>query len=145
MRISSFRCRALSAALLVTVAPFSSAAAQQAAVSDTMPHFPSTWFSLLELPFIILAIGFSFLNARAFRGGRLGRGMSLLAWGFVIMGIGHLLLMTQQLWGLDLLSRFFGSAGQFLWLGALAATWVLSGLGFYSMYQVSRAPAIEQK
>lgn len=110
-----------------------------------MAHGPGAWFALLELPFIVLAILFSFRTAGAMRGGRLGRGMGLLAWGFVVMGIGHLLLLTQQVWGVDLLTKYFGAAGGALWVVALVATWVLSWLGFYSMYQVSKDPGAEAR
>ena len=104
-------------------------------------HDAGYWFALLELPFLMLAILFSFRTAGALRGGQLGRGMALLAWGFVVMGIGHLLLLIRQVWGIDVLSRYFGSAAGALWVIALVATWVLSWLGFYSMYRVSRGPA----
>ena len=41
------------------------------------------WYSVIEIPALLAAVVFGFLTARALRGGRLGVGMQLIAWGFL--------------------------------------------------------------
>ena len=57
------------------------------------------WFGLLELPFLALCIFFAFVTARALKGGIFGRGMLLLAWGFLVMAVGHLCTNLTSLIG----------------------------------------------
>ncbi len=97
------------------------------------------WISLLELPFLFLAIFFAFRTAGALKGGIFGRGMVLLAWSFVIMGIGHLNMLSSQLFEFDLITTVFGVYGGYaVWVIALTATWTLSWLGFQSLYNASK-------
>jgi hypothetical protein len=97
------------------------------------------WFGLLELPFLFTAVFFAFRTASALRGGALGTGMNLMAWGFLVMGIGHLHMGADRILHYNLLANVFGSrAGALVWILALVLTWALSGLGFYHIYKVSK-------
>jgi hypothetical protein len=103
-----------------------------------MSVFPG-WFGALELPFLFLCVCFAFLAATALSGGLFGRGMLLVAWGFLVMGIGHLHMQIESFWHVNLLDTLLGStAGSIVWVLALITTWALSGLGFYSIYRASK-------
>ena len=73
-----------------------------------------TWFGFLELPFLFTAVFFAFRTARALRGGALARGMNLMAWGFLVMGIGHLHMEVDRTLHYNVLANVFGS-----WAGAI--------------------------
>lgn len=95
---------------------------------------------LLELPFLGIALVFSFLNANALKGGKFGKGMSYLAWGFLVMAIGHLHMQLDYHFGINIFNSLLGDfAGQIAWFLALVVTWGLSGLGFYQIWKVSKA------
>lgn len=103
-----------------------------------MSTFPA-WFGMLELPFLVLCIFFAFLTAAALKGGLFGRGMMQMAWGFLVMGIGHLLMQIEAVFHVNLLVALLGVAlGNVAWVVALIATWGLSGLGFYNIYRASK-------
>lgn len=96
-------------------------------------------FGLLELPFLIMAIIFSFLTASLLRGGKFGSGMNLLAWGFLIMAVGHLHMQIEHLTGYNLFKNLLGNtAGGYTWYFALILTWGLTALGFYKIYKASK-------
>jgi hypothetical protein len=95
-------------------------------------------YALIELPALALAVIFGFLTARALRGGRLGEGMGLIAWGFLVMAIGHLHMQGEVLFGFNLFDTLFGhDLGQAAWVVALLVTWTLTGFGFYRLYRAS--------
>jgi len=97
------------------------------------------WFGVLELPFLLVCLFFAFRTAKALKGGVFGDGMSLLAWGFLVMAIGHLHMQLDHFYNLNLFNHFFGSNfGNKLWFVALVITWALSGLGFYRIHQASK-------
>ena len=96
-------------------------------------------FSVMELPFLLIAVVFAFLTATALRGGKFGKGMYLVAWGFVVMAIGHLHMQIEHFYGVNLFKSVLGNiAGSIAWFVALVATWGLSALGFYSIYKASK-------
>ncbi len=98
------------------------------------------WFGFLELPFLALCIFFAFRTANALKGGVFGAGMALMAWGFLVMGVGHLHLQFASLTGINIFNQLLGQAGgTTIWIIALIITWTLSGLGFYNIYRASRA------
>lgn len=109
---------------------------------DDMTHEMSTagtLFALLEIPFLVFCMIFAFLSARQLRGGVFGTGMTLMAWGFLIMGIGHLHMQLETHAGFHLFQTLFGArGGQYAWFVALFATWTLSGLRFFRIYRASR-------
>jgi hypothetical protein len=98
----------------------------------------SNAYALIELPALAIAVIFGFLTARALRGGRLGDGMALIAWGFLVMAIGHLHMQGEMLLGFNLFDSIFGhDLGQAVWVVALLVTWTLTGFGFYRLYRAS--------
>jgi hypothetical protein len=100
---------------------------------------PANWFSLLELPFLLVGVVFAFVTARALRGGAFGVGMLYIAIGTSIMGIGHLSMTADSLWGFNLFDALFGATlGPVVFVVALVLTWGLTGYGFYRIYRVSR-------
>ena len=97
------------------------------------------FFGLLELPFLIIAIVFSFLTARNLKGGKFGGGMNLLAWGFLVMAVGHIHMQIDHLFGYNLFNELLGSAiGKYAWYAALITTWGLSAFGFYKIFKASK-------
>jgi len=97
------------------------------------------WFGMMELPFLFIAVFFAFLTAYALRGGRFAKGMTFMAWGFLVMAVGHLHMQVEHYYGINILKSLLGSlSGSIAWFGALILTWGLSGLGFWSIYKASR-------
>ena len=97
------------------------------------------WFGIMELPFLFIAVFFAFLTAYALKGGRFGKGMTYMAWGFLVMAVGHLHMQIEHFYGFNLFKFLLGTiSGSIAWFVALVLTWGLSGLGFYSIYKASR-------
>lgn len=95
---------------------------------------------LLEIPFLAVAIGYSLRTASALKGGVFGRGMTLMAGGLVVMAIGHIIMMLEMYFGINVLDLVFGSVlGGILWVAALVLSWGLMGVGFHSIYAASKA------
>jgi hypothetical protein len=112
-------------------------ATQGAMMEHTMEG--GNWFAIIELPFLLLSVFFAFATAGKMRDGKFGKGMRLLAWGFVVMAIGHLHMQVEQFTGINLLAIIFGkNIGGIAWSFALLATWGLSALGLYHIYSTSR-------
>ncbi|WP_461304018.1 hypothetical protein [Aureisphaera sp.] len=96
-------------------------------------------FGLLELPFLLIAIFFSFFTARNLKGGKFGAGMRLLAWGFLVMAIGHIHMQIDHLFGYNFFKTILGATiGSYAWFIALILTWGLSAFGFYKIYKASK-------
>lgn len=103
-------------------------------------HSANVLTGLLELPFLLVCIYFAFQTASALKGGIFGRGMMLLAWGFLVMAIGHAHMQMEHFLGFNLINSIFGNTvGQVVWVAALVVTWGLSGIGFYKIYNASRS------
>lgn len=99
----------------------------------------SYWFGVMELPFLFIAVFFAFLTAYALRGGRFGKGMTYMAWGFLVMAVGHLHMQIEHYYGINIFKTVLGQlSGSIAWFIALMVTWGLSGMGFYSIYKASR-------
>lgn len=98
------------------------------------------WFGILELPFLFLCIYYSFQTARALKGGIFGQGMNYLAWGFLVMAVGHIAMQVQHIFHYDVFRDTFGyMMGNTMWFIALIITWGLSAIGFYRIYKVSKS------
>ncbi len=109
-----------------------------AALATTAYNF-SYWFGVMEFPFLFISVFFAFSTSRALKGGRFGKGMNLLAWGFLVMAIGHLHMQLEHFYGINLFKLLLGQlSGSIAWFIALVVTWGLSGLGFYSIYKASK-------
>ena len=99
----------------------------------------SYWFGIMEFPFLFISVFFAFSTSRALKGGRFGKGMNLLAWGFLVMAVGHLHMQIEHFYGFNLFNSVLGRLyGSIAWFFALVLTWGLSGLGFYSIYKASK-------
>lgn len=97
------------------------------------------WFGLMEMPFLFISVFFAFSTAIALKGGKFGKGMKLLAWGFLVMAVGHFHMQLEHFYGFNLFHNLFGQmGGSIAWFIALIITWGLSGLGFYSIHKASR-------
>jgi hypothetical protein len=96
-------------------------------------------FGIMELPFLFIAVFFAFMTAGSLKGGRFGKGMQYMAWGFLVMAIGHLHMQIEHNYGYNILQSLLGQTnGQVAWFVALMLTWGLSGMGFYSIYKASK-------
>src|SRR3989441_4935836 len=97
----------------------------------------NTWFAALEMPFLLLAIIFGFLIARAVRSSLIGRGMIFIALGSLVMAIGHIIMIVNGLVKEQILSAILGDVGgAWAWLAALCTSWLFYGLGFVEIYKV---------
>ncbi|HXB05848.1 MAG TPA: hypothetical protein VNW04_01995 [Puia sp.] len=97
------------------------------------------WFGVMELPFLFISVFFAFLTAYALRGGKFGKGMTFMAWGFLVMAVGHLHMQVEHYYGINIFKTLLGEiSGSVAWFAALIVTWGLSGLGFWSIYKASR-------
>ncbi|BDD01109.1 hypothetical protein [Persicobacter psychrovividus] len=93
----------------------------------------------LELPFLLIAVVFSFLTANRLKGGKFGTGMQFMAWGFLVMAVGHLHMQIDHFYGFNLFNTLLGEvAGSIAWFVALIITWGLSSTGFYKIYHASK-------
>lgn len=108
----------------------------QNATAAQNPHNLSYWFSVMELPFLFISVFFAFSTANALKGGKFGRGMLWLAWGFLVMAVGHLHMQIEHFYGFNIFKSVMGETlGNLVWMVALIITWGFSGLGFYSIYR----------
>lgn len=97
------------------------------------------WFGIMELPFLFIAVFFAFLTAYTLKVGRFAKGMKFMAWGFLVMAVGHLHMQIEHYYGFNLFQSVLGQMnGSIAWFGALILTWALSGMGFYSIYKASK-------
>lgn len=102
-------------------------------------HEANFWFGLMELPFLAICVVFAFMTANVLKGGKFGKGMKLMAWGFLVMSIGHLHMQIDHFYNFNLFRSIFGSTGGALgWFLALVVTWLLSAVGYYSMYKAGK-------
>src|SRR2546430_17096550 len=71
----------------------------------------SYWSGIMEFPFLIISVFFAFATARALKGGRFGKGMNLIAWGFLVMAIGHLHMQVEHFYGFNIFKHILGEIG----------------------------------
>src|SRR5207249_206863 len=96
----------------------------------------NTWFAVLEMPFLLVAIIFGFLIAKTVRSSLIGRGMTFIALGSLVMAIGHIILMADQLLKENILVFFLGQAGgPWAWLTALCTSRLFYGLGLFEHFR----------
>jgi hypothetical protein len=99
----------------------------------------SHYSNLFELPFLLISVYFAFLTAQALKGGAFGKGMLFIAYGSLVMAIGHSHMLADSMFGFNLFNTLFGETlGQIIWVIALIVTWVLTGYGFYCIYRASK-------
>src|SRR5256884_9637629 len=96
----------------------------------------NTWFVVLEMPFLLVAIIFGFLIARAVRSSKIGRGITFIALGSLVMAIGHIIMIVNGLVKEQILSVILGDVGgAWAWLAAVWMSWVFYGLGFVENFK----------
>ena len=106
---------------------------------EPQAHNFNFWFGLLEIPFLIFVITISFVVANSLKGGKFGAGMFLIAWGFLVMAIGHLHMQIEHITGYNIFENLLGHiGGTIAWFSALLVTWCLSALGFFKIYKASK-------
>jgi hypothetical protein len=133
----------VSTALFFTFSAFSQADCTVLQVNNGTIRASATnisyWSGIMELPFLFISIFFAFSTASALKGGKFGKGMNLLAWGFLVMAVGHLHMQAEHFYGFNLFKSLLGEiGGSIAWFIALVVTWGFSGLGFYSIYKASK-------
>lgn len=100
----------------------------------------ATFFGVMELPFLFITVFFAFRTAQVLEGGVFGKGMRLMAWGFLVMSIGHLNMQLVRFTGTNILNDLIGvAAASTIWAGLLIGTWALTGYGLYSIYRAGKA------
>ena len=73
------------------------------------------------------------------QGGAFGCGMQFLAWGFVVMAVGHLHMQIERYTGVNLFDSLLGQTiGDIFWILALVITWALSAYGFLQIYRAAK-------
>lgn len=87
----------------------------------------------------LLAAVVAFQAALAYREGRLGRGMTWVAVGMVIMSIGHFILVAKRYAHFDVLG-FLGESGSFIAFSfAVFASFLASAFGFWQIRRAAGA------
>ena len=109
------------------------------ATAASRSYSAAYWFGVMELPFLFIAVFFAFLTASTLKGGKFGKGMTFMAWGFLVMAVGHLHMQIEHFYGINIFKSLLGGiSGSIAWFIALVVTWGLSGMGFYSIYKASK-------
>ena len=104
------------------------------------------WTGIIELPFLLVSVFFAFATAAKLKDGKVGRGMRLLAWGFLVMAVGHLHMQVEHFTGINLFAKLLGKdLGSLAWSLALLTTWGLSALGWYNIFDASRIQITNNK
>ena len=103
-----------------------------------MIHYAPHFYYVLEVPFIITATVMSFIITRRFKGRPFGLAMLFLAWSFLVMGIGHILLLLNS-FGYAILEEILGDAvADLSILLALISTWLLAIISFSLILKADR-------
>ncbi len=90
--------------------------------------------SLIELPFLILAVALGIISTRYHVTGALKTGIVYIVAGLVIMSIGHLHMQVEHIWGINIFRSVLGeTAGKAIWAMALIISWSMSAYGFRSL------------
>ena len=57
----------------------------------------------------------------------------------LVMAVGHIHMQVDSMFGFNLFNSLLGSiGGNIAWIAALTTTWVLTGLGFVSVFRAAR-------
>ncbi len=113
----------------------------------------TSWLQLLELCFLLTAVCSSFYTALVLQSAetgqistqRLARAMFVLAFSFLIMGVGHLHMQWLHLTGTNLFHHYFGVTwGDRLWLAALMLTWLLMCVALVLILRLALQHKVQQ-
>jgi hypothetical protein len=101
---------------------------------DGSPPDTITSNPLLNISEVLTGLAAAFIAfqaAVAYREGRIGRGITWVAVGMVIMAVGHFILVARRFFHMDPLG-FLGSTGSFIAFSlAVLASFISSAAGFY--------------
>ena len=98
------------------------------------------WFVIMELPLMIFSVFFAFATAAKMKHAQFQRGMKLIAWGFLVMAIGHAHMQFEHFTGINLFETVLGeTGGHIAWVIGLLSTWGLSALGLYTIFKCAEA------
>ena len=101
---------------------------------DGSPPNSITSNPILNITEVLTGLAAAFVAYQAavvYREGRIGRGITWVAVGMVIMAVGHFILVAQRFFHLDPLG-FLGSTGSFIAFSlAVFASFTSSAAGFY--------------
>ena len=101
---------------------------------DMSPPDTITSNPLINITEVLTGLAAAFVAfeaAVAYREGRIGRGITWVAVGMVIMAVGHFILVSRRLFHVDPLG-FLGSTGSFIAFSlAVFASFTASAAGFY--------------
>ena len=101
---------------------------------DASPPDTVTSNPLLNITEVLTGLAAAFVAfeaAVAYREGRIGRGITWVAIGMVIMALGHFILVARRLFHVDPLG-FLGATGSFVVFSlAVFASFASSAVGFY--------------
>jgi hypothetical protein len=110
------------------------AMAQHDMVSQVSPPNTITSNPILNITEVLTGLAAAFVAFQAavvFREGRIGRGITWVAVGMVIMAVGHFILVARRFFHMDPLG-FLGSTGSFIAFSlAVFASFTSSAAGFY--------------
>jgi hypothetical protein len=109
--------------------PVAAMAQHHGSPGDTITSNPI--LNVTEVLTGLAAAFLAFQAAVAYREGRIGRGITWVAVGMVIMAVGHFILVARRLFHMDPLG-FLGSTGSFIAFSfAVFASFTSSAAGFY--------------
>lgn len=98
------------------------------------------WFGFVEIVFLVVCIYYSFKTARKLKGGVFGSGMIHIAWGFVILGIGHVISQLAYIFEVDLLALILKQQqGKITEILIFVFAWGVITLGFMKIYQMTKS------
>ena len=97
------------------------------------------WFGIVELIFLATCIYYAFKTANRLKGGVFGSGMIHIAWGFVILGVGHLISQLAYIFEADLMALILKQQqGLITELLIFVFAWGVIILGFMKIFQATR-------
>ena len=142
MRLKVCITKSVLAALLLAPAL---ALAQHMGMHGTEPIENNTFLNCTEVLTGLAAAVVAFQAALAYREGTLGKGMTWVAVGMVIMSVGHFVLVIKRFIGFDPFG-FLGHTGSFIAFSlAVFASFGASAAGFWMMRKAAmgeRAPGV---
>ncbi len=125
-------------ALPVLVAALVLAPSTAHAASSSYDVGSNLFLNLFEVVAGFAAALMAFASARTYREGRLGKGMTWVAVGMLIMAFGHLILVVRRTAKVDPLS-FLGDTGSIIaFFLAVFASFIASALGFWLIRRASQ-------
>jgi predicted signal transduction protein with EAL and GGDEF domain len=107
--------------------------------AEQSTYVGASHFAFFEVPFLILAVVLSVYCAVTLKNldispspKQLSRAMFAFSSGFLIMAVGHAVMLYRKFNEIDLFIEIFGpTLGGFIWIIALSLTWIFFAIGAY--------------